>query len=75
MRRILALSLRAILILRAALRVRRDFHCSERTGGANLACLNFMDERDLARQNTDSICAGLNLKTIKFHKAAGQGKI
>ena len=65
MKRILA------LVLHAALRGHRDFHCGERADGANLTCLNFTGKQDLARQNTDLICAGLNFEDEKFYKAAG----
>ena len=56
----MALSLRAILILHAALCGRRDFYCGERADGANLTCLNFADKRDLAKKHR------LDLRGFKF---------
>ena len=63
--------LRAFDFARSFLHTHRDFCYGGRADGANLICLNFTGERDLARQNTDSICADLNLRAIKFRKAAG----
>lgn len=71
----MALSLRAVLILRAALRGRRDFYCSVRADGANLACLNFTDERDFSEAKHRLDLRGFKFEDEKFHKAAERGKI
>lgn len=75
MKRILALVLRAVLILRVAFARGSDFYCSVRADGANLACLNFTDERDFSEAKHRLDLRGLKFNGKKFHKAAERGKI
>lgn len=64
----MALALRAILILRAAFARAPSLWIApmRMRSRVSLTCLNFADERDLARQNTDSNRGEFKFKSEKI---------